>query len=429
MSHRNVLRRTGRPPVIVVAVVLAALVSACSWVPRNRSAPPRPRADRTTAPTTEAAAPTTEAAPPETTGSTAAPPVAPTTTAASRPAGGAAPLGVATASVRADGATCLSRNPATVADYRAVFATRNVWSGGDGAHSVDMGDGRVLWLFMDTFVDGLNAAGEPGPMVRNSLVVQSGRCFSLVTAGTPGQRQDPLPATEPGEWLWPTGAVMDPAGAVKITAMRMVPAPGPAGWDWRINGVDVVTLRHSDLGVVSSVHAPVTQDGEVKWGGGTFKAYDGHVYIYGWRQDHQVVARTTMAGLDTQPWELLANGGWTTDREAAVQPQIDRAPAAEFWVIPHRGGYLASSKSAEMESDDVSTWFGPSPIGPFRKVGRAANTAGKGSPWITYMGRVTELPGAGLVTVWSQNQRQHSWPMDARPYGPQFAAPLPGSIP
>jgi hypothetical protein len=332
-------------------------------------------------------------------------------------------------SPRRDTAMCLDRPPSSVADYQRVFAQRTIWSGGDGAHSVDLGDGRVLWLFGDSFVDGLNQAGEPGPMLRNSLVVQQGGCFSMVSYGGPGDRVAPLPAADPDEWLWATGAVVDPQGMVKVTAMRMVKAPGDAGWDWRVNGVDVVTLRTSDLGHVVTEHAPVTQDSAVKWGGGSILAGD-YVYIYGWRQDHQVVARTTLAGMVTQPWEFLAYGNrWTTNREAAVQPEIDRAPAAEFWMVPHNGGYLASAKLAEMNSTDVSTWWGATPTGPFRYVGQAALTAGFGSPWITYFGRVTNLPGVGLTTVWSQNYRTQHWPMDARYYGPQFAAPAAGSIP
>jgi hypothetical protein len=286
-------------------------------------------------------------------------------------------------------------------------------------------------MFGDTFVGGLQPDGQPGPMLRNSLMVQEGRCFTLVTGQGGGDWHEPLPAAAPGEWLWATGGVVYRSAAtpvVRVTAMRMADATGPLGWDWAIRGVDVVTLRLPDLGVVSTEHAPVTQDDQVKWGGGALEA-GGSVYVYGWRQDHQIVARSTPAGLARQPWQFWTGSGWSADREAAVQPVIEDAPAAEFWVIPHAGGYLASSKSVEMNSDDVSTWWGSSPAGPFRKVGRAAHTAGEGSPWITYFGRVTELPGAGLVTVWSQNYRVSHWPMDARPYGPQFAAPLPGSIP
>jgi hypothetical protein len=324
--------------------------------------------------------------------------------------------------------TCLPHDPAAAVDYQQAFDTRGVWAGGDIGASVDLGDGRVLWLFGDTFVDGLGPLGQPGAMVRNSVVVQQGRCFSLVNAGTPGHRRDALPAVAPGEWLWPSGGVVDvlpaptaarAAGTVRITALRMAAAPGPPGWNWRVTGVAVVSLRTEDLAVVAATPAPITQDGAVQWGGGTFAAGP-WVYVYGWRRDHQVVARTTVAGMATEPWEVLGAGGWTTDRERAVQPVIAPAPAAQFWVVPYAGGYLASAKRAEMDSHDVSTWWGPTPVGPFRLVGQAGTTEGTGSPWITY---------AGLVTVWSRNYRWPTPAMDARRYGPRFAPPAPAALP
>jgi hypothetical protein len=330
---------------------------------------------------------------------------------------------------RHDTAACLDREPVSAADYTAAFAHRQVWSGGDVAAPVALGDGRMLWLFGDTFVDGLGPRGEARAMVRNSLVVQQGRCFTLVTGGSPGRRTDALPATAPGEWLWPTGAVVDAAGeTVKVTAMRLVRAAGAMGWDWRVTGVDVVALRARDLAPIASRHAPVTQDGAVTWNGGTLVAGP-YAYVYGWRRDHSVVARTTITGIDTQPWEVLAPEGWTTDREQAVSPAIEQAPAGPLWVVPHAGGFLASSKQAEMDSTDVSTWWGATPTGPFRHVGRAATTPGAGSSWISYFGRVTPLPGAGLVAVWSRNHRRPTPASDFRSYGPQFAAPAPGSVP
>ena len=111
------------------------------------------------------------------------------------------------------------------------------------------------------------------------------------------------------------------------------------------------------------------------------------------------------------------------------QPPIEYAPAAEFTIVPHGGGYLASAKLAEMDSDDVSTWFAPSPTGPWRYVGRAALTAGAGTPYITYAGQVVHLPGAGLVTLWSQNGRGADPAFDFRTYGPRFTATPAAALP
>lgn len=51
------------------------------------------------------------------------------------------------------------------------------WVGGDGAYSVDLGAGRVLWLFGDSFIDpeGLGARQNPTTrMVSNTVAIQQG---------------------------------------------------------------------------------------------------------------------------------------------------------------------------------------------------------------------------------------------------------------
>jgi hypothetical protein len=57
----------------------------------------------------------------------------------------------------------------------ALFRTNRKWLGADGAYSIDLGDGRVLWLFGDTFISTsfLNTR-RIAKMVRNSVGIQSG---------------------------------------------------------------------------------------------------------------------------------------------------------------------------------------------------------------------------------------------------------------
>ena len=59
--------------------------------------------------------------------------------------------------------------------WEAVFSRTQGWNGGDVAGTVDLGDGRVVWLFGDTFVGPL-ADGKrlPGTvMINNSLAVHA----------------------------------------------------------------------------------------------------------------------------------------------------------------------------------------------------------------------------------------------------------------
>jgi len=57
----------------------------------------------------------------------------------------------------------------------SIFKQDNHWRGADGAASIDLGDGRILWLFSDTFID-IEGRGkrENSTMIRNSIAIQKG---------------------------------------------------------------------------------------------------------------------------------------------------------------------------------------------------------------------------------------------------------------
>ena len=55
------------------------------------------------------------------------------------------------------------------------FTNDNAWRGADGAASVDLGNGRILWLFSDTFICNDSAGLRKGSkIIRNSIGIQDG---------------------------------------------------------------------------------------------------------------------------------------------------------------------------------------------------------------------------------------------------------------
>ena len=56
-----------------------------------------------------------------------------------------------------------------------LFRSNPRWMGSDDAYSIDLGDGRTLWLFGDTFISRtfLNTR-RLSTMIRNSVAIQSG---------------------------------------------------------------------------------------------------------------------------------------------------------------------------------------------------------------------------------------------------------------
>ena len=93
-----------------------------------------------------------------------------------------------------------------------LFRTDPHWLGGDGASSVDLGDGRVLWLFGDSFID-LTGSGSrrKATIVRNSVAIQTG--YKPETARMSfswkvlGNRPRSFFREEGEEWFWPGSGI------------------------------------------------------------------------------------------------------------------------------------------------------------------------------------------------------------------------------
>jgi hypothetical protein len=82
------------------------------------------------------------------------------------------------------------------------------WLGGDGAYSVDLGGGRTLWLFGDSFIATSDAGTrQESRLIRNSVAIQTG--YDPTTASMEffwrSDQDEPLaffPAKD-GVWYWP----------------------------------------------------------------------------------------------------------------------------------------------------------------------------------------------------------------------------------
>jgi len=90
----------------------------------------------------------------------------------------------------------------------ALFRSDSRWMGSDDAYSIDLGDGRTLWLFGDTFISRtfLNTR-RLSTMIRNSVAIQSGYDPSTASIEFYWRTEKRAPASffpEDGDtWFWP----------------------------------------------------------------------------------------------------------------------------------------------------------------------------------------------------------------------------------
>ena len=87
------------------------------------------------------------------------------------------------------------------------FKKDDYWRGADGAATVELSSGKILWLFSDTFIDqdGTGERANSKTMIRNSIAIQDSNTLdSKLTYYFNGTKQKPDDFFKlPGEnWFW-----------------------------------------------------------------------------------------------------------------------------------------------------------------------------------------------------------------------------------
>jgi len=240
------------------------------------------------------------------------------------------------------------------------------WTGGDSTVSVPLPDGRVAWLFSDTFLGSVNAdhsRPRTAPFIRNSIVVQQGN--QLVQTMHGGTAQNPatlVTGSNPAHFYW-VGAATVQGGALKALYGRYENAgEGPLGF--RRIGTSLVTFNLPALTVASVVD--LDRANKVGWGTAIFTE-GGFDYVYGtedvdgYKFAH--VARATSGNL-AAPWQYWNGTGWVSDE--AQSKRLFSGGGTAFSVVRKDGQIVLVTHDGNV---GFSPWFvaytASSPTGPF----------------------------------------------------------------
>ncbi len=305
-----------------------------------------------------------------------------------------------------DGAGC---RPRTVASWTAddtltaEFARygddpgrTDDWTGGDGTHSVRLPDGRLLWLFSDTYLGRVhrppNPVGESyawrdsnTPLVRNSAVLmRDGRLESTLPA--------PLfPDPAPDRWRWPVAARVEPrspgSSEQVLRVLLWVRQAGQHPWIYGVpTATEVATLSLPGLRLESVVtvldQQQVADPSRRVLFGTTLVEEDGWTYVFGGDDgrpaarpaSHAYVARVPEGHLaDPAAWEYFDGSAWQT--RARPRPVLGdgrrTGVGSAFSVVRDEGTYVLFTMAAGAEGlATVASYWACSPTGPWHGPAR-----------------------------------------------------------
>lgn len=233
------------------------------------------------------------------------------------------------------------------------------FSGADGAHSVALPDGRVFWLFGDTFTAEVRGGRRASlDMLRNSGAIQADGRFSFVG--------EVLPAAGGEDWFWPGDmAVVD--GRLYVFLMRIRPDPeGPPGFQFEEAGADLLCVDDPSGDPGAWKHRVVRLG--MRLGAACVVAGD-WLYAYGivpGRTDRPLfvarIHRARLAALNPDDWEVWGAGGWA--RGAARALFLDGAPEMSVSRVPGIPGFVAVYTPSGL-GPDVMARHADRPEGPW----------------------------------------------------------------
>ena len=154
------------------------------------------------------------------------------------------------------------------------------WTGADGAMSVLLPDGRVVWDFSDTFLGLVRSDGSrpPGqPFINNSMIVQDGDALGqTLHGGTPASPTSFIIPTDRDSWYW-VGDMTVEGDRLRVFVMEFI-RTGGGGFDFEWVGNAIASLVLPDLTLESVT--PTYGEGDVMYGAALLEE-GGYTYIYG----------------------------------------------------------------------------------------------------------------------------------------------------
>ncbi|TDC81965.1 DUF5005 domain-containing protein [Micromonospora sp. KC606] len=261
--------------------------------------------------------------------------------------------------------------------------TSGTWTGADRTTSVRLPDGRLLWLFSDTFLGPVAPDGSrprTAPFVHNSAIVQHGDQLRETRHGGTAENPGPLVPAPAGEFFWIGDAQV--AGDTLQVLVNRYRRTGASPLDHALLGTALATFALPALTPTGVRELPL--DARIAWGS-TLLREGGHTYVYGTEAAGEAkfahVARVRGDDLG-DAWEFWTGDGWVTDQRASAR--VLSGVGTAYGVQRIDGRYvLVTHENNLVFSADLVAYTAGSPTGPF------------GGP--DYLHRATETAAGHLV--------------------------------
>ena len=308
------------------------------------------------------------------------------------------------------------------------------WLGGDGASSVKLDNGRILWLFGDSFINpGSSRHRADATVIRNSVAIQRGADPTRASLSFHWRRGTEKPESffkqEGDTWFWP-GSGLRIQDRLFIFLMKIVRSTNRLGFD--VAGWTAVLIDNPDSNPERWRHHRVTTPKDtfgVVIGSGSVFRQENFLYAVGADALHHDVYLVRWP-IPSAMKGHLSDPQWWTGKKWRAQSLLDASPppvftggAMEFSVHyePRLRGYLQIQARTFI---DQGLFFRRSArlTGPWSKPRSLYRPITDPQNILIYAGKAhPELKGADLACTYALNSMDYKRLLaDRTIYYPRF---------
>ena len=244
------------------------------------------------------------------------------------------------------------------------------YTGGDGTISILLPDGRIVWLFGDTFLGTVNPDHTRPKMtpifIRNSVVIQDGDSVITLHQGSlekPASFALPPPEMTGGQrvsedsvWFWPNNGFVED-NKLKLFLSGIMQAD-TGMWGFRWMGTWLASYSLPDITEEEIAPLSYSFENEIHYGIAILQE-KGYTYVYGKKDDKPHVARFK-SGDVTGPWEFYTGDDWSSNPTESG-PMSDIDVSEQFSVIKSKNKYVLISQTGAFLSPDIYSFTSDKP--------------------------------------------------------------------
>ena len=256
--------------------------------------------------------------------------------------------------------------------FTDFFRRTSGWIAGDGALSVPLADGRVLWLFGDSHVDDLDPASGTMPCLfqtRNAALLHQKKDLrntrTLIGKG-PGFRSWFKTSGDSDEWFWPLCGIQSGSAVwVYLSTLRKTGTGGPWGFEstghdyWakiafpKMDQINYVPLP--DFHTITFGHGLVKEGSYVYAFGGRRRGLASDIYVGRFKSDQP-----------ESDWRFWDGNNWDSDSARAIP--IAQGKSTSIHVCKVKNKFLLTTSAFSVACDqgkDIFMASSPNSTGPF----------------------------------------------------------------